>query len=407
MTVSSLEQVYGAIPVFREFTTLMDPAHYTALPDDWLIGTADIVDSTKAIASQRYKAVNMAGAAIIAAVTNGLEGREFPFAFGGDGASFAVSPAEEGVVREALAAVATWVGEDLDLSMRVALVPVSAIRSAGHDVRVARYAASENLSYAMFSGGGIGWAEAAMKRGAFAVVPAPPGTHPDLTGLSCRFEEMPSSLGLILSILIVPAPSAATHVFRREIDAIVDLVEQTPNMGRPVPAEGPQFRLLTNNTNYEARAERGGALWQRRIRVSLRTLIAYIFLKFGLKTGDFVPAVYLQQVVANSDFRKYDDGLRMVIDCTAQLADTIETAPDQGGCSRHAAVRSAPPGCSDDDVLYAVDPSQRSCALHRRCAWRICLGSDCDEGNDAAGNLELGFDRIKAGLWIFCFVAFS
>ena len=85
---------YGSIPVFRGFTSLMDPALYAPLPDDWSIGVADIVDSTKAIAAQRYKAVNMAGAAVIAAVTNALEGREFPFVFGGDGASFAVAPAD-------------------------------------------------------------------------------------------------------------------------------------------------------------------------------------------------------------------------------------------------------------------------------------------------------------------------
>ena len=83
---------YGTIPVFRGFDSLMDPALYTPLPDDWSIGVADIVESTKAIAEARYKAVNMAGAAVIAAVTNALEGREFPFVFGGDGASFAVSP---------------------------------------------------------------------------------------------------------------------------------------------------------------------------------------------------------------------------------------------------------------------------------------------------------------------------
>lgn len=78
---------YSGIPVFRGFTSLMDPALYSPLPDDWSVGVADIVDSTKAIAAQRYKAVNMAGAAVIAAVTNALEGREFPFVFGGDGAS--------------------------------------------------------------------------------------------------------------------------------------------------------------------------------------------------------------------------------------------------------------------------------------------------------------------------------
>ncbi|MCC8938256.1 DUF3095 family protein, partial [Bradyrhizobium sp. Arg68] len=97
------ENFYGGIPVFRGFARLMDPALYAPLPDDWSVGVADIVESTKAIAAQRYKAVNMAGAAVVAAVTNALEGREFPFVFGGDGASFAIAPADFDKAREALA----------------------------------------------------------------------------------------------------------------------------------------------------------------------------------------------------------------------------------------------------------------------------------------------------------------
>src|ERR1700726_109909 len=94
---------YGSIPVFRGFTSLMDPALYSPLPDDWTVGVADMVDSTKAIAAQRYKAVNMAGASVIASVTNALDGREFPFVFGGDGASFAVAPHDLERARGALA----------------------------------------------------------------------------------------------------------------------------------------------------------------------------------------------------------------------------------------------------------------------------------------------------------------
>src|SRR5271155_4031397 len=115
---------YGGIPVFRGFASLMDPALYSPLPDDWSIGVADIVESTKAIAEARYKTVNMAGAAVIASVTNALEGREFPFVFGGDGASFAVAPGGLERARQALAATATWVEESLNLVLRVALVPV-------------------------------------------------------------------------------------------------------------------------------------------------------------------------------------------------------------------------------------------------------------------------------------------
>ena len=310
---------YGGIAVFRGFTSLMDPALYSPLPEDWTVGVADIVESTKAIAAQRYKAVNMAGAAVIASITNALDGREFPFVFGGDGASFAVAPDDLASAREALAATATWVKEDLDLSMRVALVPVTAIRAQGLDVRVARFGPSANLSYAMFSGGGLGWAEAAMKRGEFAIVAAPPGTQPDLSGLSCRFEEIPAARGLILSVLVVPSPGADPNSFRKVIEDIIGLVERSPDAGRPVPSGGPPLRWPPQGVDYEARATRGGSLMKRRAAVLAYTLFAYVIMRFGITVGGFVPKTYVQQVVENSDFRKYDDGLRMILDCTQEL----------------------------------------------------------------------------------------
>ena len=318
-TPSGSDTFYGRIPVFRGFSSLMDPALYSALPDDWSIGVADIVESTKAIAEARYKAVNMAGASVIAAVANALEGREFPFVFGGDGASFAVSPEDLARTRDALAATAIWVEESLNLIMRVALVPVAAVRAQGLDVRVARFGPSPNLSYAMFSGGGLGWAETAMKRGEFAVPAAAPGTQPDLTGLSCRFEEIPSVRGLILSVLVVPARGADPLAFRKLIEDVIALVERSPDAGRPVPPGGPPLRWPPAGADFEARAARGGSLLKRRAAVLTFTLFAYLIMRFGISVGGFVPKTYVRQVVENSDFRKYDDGLRMILDCTPEL----------------------------------------------------------------------------------------
>ena len=318
-TPSGSDKFYGGIPVFRGFGSLMDPALYSPLPDDWSIGVADIVESTRAIAEARYKAVNMAGAAVIAAVTNALDGREFPFVFGGDGASFAVSPDDLERACDALAATAVWVKDDLNLVMRVALVPVAAVRAQGLDVRVARFGPSPNLSYAMFSGGGLGWAEAAMKRGEFAVQVAPSGTQPDLTGLSCRFEEIPSVRGLILSVLVVPARGADPGAFRKVIEDVIALVERSPDAGRPVPPGGPPLRWPPAGVEFEARAARGGSLFKRRAAVLAHTLFAYLIMRFGISVGGFVPKTYVQQVVENSDFRKYDDGLRMILDCTGEL----------------------------------------------------------------------------------------
>src|SRR5260370_6132740 len=310
---------YGGILVFRGLGSVMDPALYSPLPDDWSIGVADIVESTKAIAAQRYKAVNMAGASVIAAVTNALDGREFPFVFGGDGASFAVSPGDLERAREALAAPATWVKESLALVMRVALVPVAAVRANGLDFRVARFGPSPNLSYGMVSGGGLGWADAAMKRGEFAIAPASPGTEPDLTGLSCGFEEIPSVRGLILSVLVVPARGADPRAFRKLIEDVIALVERSPDAGRPVPPGGPPLRWPPAGADFEARAARGGSLLKRRAAVLTFALFAYLIMRFGLSVGGFVPETYVRPAVEDSDFRKYDDGLRMILDCTPEL----------------------------------------------------------------------------------------
>ena len=325
MAVETIESdlFYRSVPIFRGFRSLMDPTHYRPLPDDWSIGVADVVGSTKAIADNRYKAVNMAGAAIVASVTNALGGSEFPFVFGGDGASLAVSAGHREAAADALSATASWSARELGLKLRVAMVAMQEVRSHGFDVLVARYAVSEHLSYAMFSGGGIAWADAAMKRGEYAVSPAPPDTWPNLTGLSCRFREIRSARGVILSVLVSPAPNANPAAFRTLAEGLIGLIEQSPDAGRPVPAGGPGFTWPSPGAELEARTAKGDRRL-RRVKVLFETFFAYLIMRSGIRVGSFVPATYLRQVAQNSDFRKYDDGLRMVIDCSSQLADEIE-----------------------------------------------------------------------------------
>ncbi len=315
------------IPTFAAFAEIADPARYEPLPEDWLVGLSDVVRSTEAIAAGRYKAVNTAGAAVISAVSNAVGHGAFPFVFGGDGASFAVPPEWAEKARGALATTAVFVAEELDLSLRVALVPVRAIREAGLDIRVARFEASPNVTYAMFSGGGLVWAEAQVKAGAFAVPAAPAGSRPDLSGLSCRFDEMPSRRGTILSLIVRAAPGGDPARYRSVIEDVLALIEASSDMARPVPGGGPSLGW-PGGFELEARMMQrrpAGSLGLARLWVLARTAGAYLILRFRIPIGGFDPGRYLADVVANSDYRKYDDGLRMTIDCALQLADAIET----------------------------------------------------------------------------------
>lgn len=317
---------YATLPVFSGFASVTDPMVYEPLPDDWLIGLSDVVESTKAIEAGRYKVVNTAGAALIAAVTNARGRREFPYVFGGDGASFAVPGVDETLARTALAATAAWARDELDLGLRVALIPLATIRTEGFDVRVARFAPSKNVSYAMFSGGGISWAERALKAGRFAVAPAEPGARPDLNGLSCRFEEMPASRGVILSLLVAPGPRADEPSFRTLLEDFLATLNDPDEAGRPIPDRGPALSWRFGGLDLEVRALRkaGQSLALKRASVLARALAALFVFRSGMRVGRFDPGVYRQELVENSDFRKYDDGLRMTLDCTPDLADRIE-----------------------------------------------------------------------------------
>jgi len=323
---ASTSDFYQRLPVFRNFTQVADDTCFRPLPDDWMVGVADVRQSTKAIRENRYKAVNMAGAAVIASIANALKGRDFPFVFGGDGASFAVPPEDAALARQALAETATWVAEDLDLSLRIAMVSVADIRAHSHDVRVARYMPSENVSIAMFSGGGMAWADAAMKRGEIGVPPAPPGSHPDLSGLSCRYELIPSQRGQVLSLVVAPGARADPGEFRAVVEAVTRIVEKTPDASRPLPGQGLRLRWPPQGYDLEARASRraGESIRARKAKVLALTLLYFLIMRSGLRVGRFIPSKYTQELIENSDFRKFDDSLRMVLDCTPELSAEIE-----------------------------------------------------------------------------------
>jgi len=316
---------YDSLPIFEGFAKIVDPAQYRPLPEDWLIGLTDVVSSTKAIESGRYKAVNTAGASVIAAISNALESRTFPFVFGGDGASFAVSGRDEDLARSALSATAAWTRDDLDLELRAALVPMSVVREHALDVRVARYGPSKNVSFAMFSGGGLTWADSAMKQGQFVVAPAAPGTRPDLSGLSCRWDDIPAVHGLILSLIVAPV-AQGDPAFREFIGDLLADLEASSEVARPVPDAAPGMSWPPPGVDLEAHASRhdGESFFMRRLKVLIGTLLAYVVMKFGIRLGDFDPARYRREVVENSDYRKFDDNLRMTLDCTPAFADRIE-----------------------------------------------------------------------------------
>lgn len=328
MTEKPQEDFFETLPAFEEFSGVADPQHYRPLPADWALATADIVSSTGAIARGEYKAVNMAGASAISAVLNALEHRKIPFVFGGDGAVLAVPENLLGKTREALALTQVWVKEDLGLDLRAAIVPLRDIRANGHDVRVARFQASSNVTYAMFAGGGANWAEAQMKAGKYAIPAAPAGSRPDLSGLSCRWDPIAAKNGEIVSIIVTPVAEDRNAEFSSLVDDIIGIIGEQDRAGLPVPRK---FSFPPKGLNYEALASRRGSVWARKLYIIAESLMGWLIFRGNMKVGRFDAVVYKNDVAQNTDFRKFDDGLKLTVDIAPALVQRLEERLRQAG----------------------------------------------------------------------------
>ena len=359
-------QFYDALPKVSAFTALTEDAHYHDVPDDWLIGVADIVNSTEEVSAGRYKTVNMVGAAVISAVMNGLNGRAFPFVFGGDGASFAVPPDARECVQTAMSEVVRWAEEAFQIGLRAALVPVSEAVRAGLPVRIARFQASAGIDYAMFSGGGLMWAENQMKSGNWLVTKAPAGAAPDLSGLSCRWAHMPARQGVILSLVVAPVQGAKSADVAQVYRAVIDAAEVLDRAGHPADDNGMKARWPAAGTGLEAQAAKGnGSLRLAKAKVLLESFFAWALIKTGWSLAGFDARRYARVVAQNADFRKLDDGLKMTLDCDPATQATLEgilAKAAEAGIVRYgtstqteAMMTCIVPSIMTDDHLHFID----------------------------------------------------
>jgi hypothetical protein len=325
---------YQALAPFDSFDEVTRRGRYRPLPDDWIIAVADVSHSTEAIRQGRYREVNTAGAAVLAAVSNALPDLQFPFTFGGDGASFAAPGAYSSIIKDTLAKTAAWAEDALGLTLRIAVIPIADIRARHLDVLVARFAPSPNVTYAMFAGGGLAWAERELKQGGYAVPRAPVGETADLTGLSCQFAPISTRHGVILSLIVIP---------RDDPTSFVDLIQELLRTLRaydpglhPLPAEGPLPAWTGGHLDHAIKTGSRKTPFAAWAAKCVRAIVARVGTLLGIPIGGFHEARFRRELVENTDFRKFDDGLRMTLDCSAELADVIdarlEEAQRRGAC---------------------------------------------------------------------------
>ena len=125
------------------------------MPEDWTVFIADIKNSTQAIEHGKYKEVNLIGAASITLSIQALKNADFPFVFGGDGASLCIPPQHTKLVSAELAKLIRFADDNFSLQLRVACIPVKEIYQANKQLLVSKLEITNGRFIALFRGGGL------------------------------------------------------------------------------------------------------------------------------------------------------------------------------------------------------------------------------------------------------------
>ena len=315
---------YRDLPVLESFAQTIETARHAQVPGDWWIVVADVIGSTKVIEAGGYKKVNTVGVACIAAVINVDRSVEMPFVFGGDGATFAVPDSLLERVVPALREAQRLSRESFELLLRVGLVRVSRLLDNDLPVRLAKIRSSPNVSQPTLSGRGWEEAERMVKDpladGVLRVQEFEGPCEGSFEGFECRWQGVPSFQDHKLALLVA-AVSEDTEAnmasYRKLSDKIAQIYGDISSY-HPLRAERMSLSFNPRQLSHEWRVRSSRLdLWGR-IRYFARMILlnlagAWLFArKKDTKTVRW--SHYIDEMVENTDFRKFDGMLRMVID---------------------------------------------------------------------------------------------
>jgi hypothetical protein len=321
----SSQDFYAGLPVLSGFDAVTDIANFLPLPLDWHVATCDVRNSTLAVQAGNYKHVNTVGASAVTAMLNAAGALEIPFVFEGDGSAFCVPPELLEDAKAALAKTQQMAKSSFGLDLRVATVPLTAIRAAGHDILVARVRVSENYIQAAFAGGGMAYADKYMKDPSTAplceVKPDSVAARGSLEGLECRWQDIPSRHGETVSLMVRALATdtwQATTLYKAVIAKVHEIYGTdeachplTPPLTSLVPTLSA--RQLGNEVGVRA-ADRGRfGKWLYLLRTRWFVVLGWFLMQFGLKTRETDWSRYKETLYKNTDVRKFNDIYRQIL----------------------------------------------------------------------------------------------
>ena len=327
---SETEHFYRNLPEIHTFSEIVELDHYSPLPDDWLVVATDIRGSTQAIEAGQYKSVNMAGACAIAAICNDFPDLEIPFVFGGDGATLAIPDVGRdhimGLLKFCKEATESVFGLELAAGCRT----MGELRENGKEIKIGKFRLSEHVQQAIFWGSGVDYIEEVIKLPEnnldnFSMVEA------DFTGLECRWNEIPSEKDEILSIIIKSVIEDEHQRSRFYKDCFKKIENIYGSADQYAPVKEDKMSLASNpkKLTSEILIRSYPSTFLKKVTYFMKLmymqLAGFYLMKNKIETKNTNWGDYKPDFVRNADFRKFSDGLKLVVSGTVEQRFELRT----------------------------------------------------------------------------------
>lgn len=325
---------YRLLPALASFSDAAEGRQQADVPPDWWIVIADIAGSTRAIETGAYKDVNTVGVACIAAVVNVDRSLELPYIFGGDGATFAIPAKLRDAVLPALRAAQKLAREAFNLHLRVGLVPVGELAAQGYGVKLGKLRISPHVTQPVLYGRGWEEAERRLKSGAPAgVLQVNENDGPaegSFEGFECRWQAVPSFNDHKLALLVAATggDAQANLATFAEVLRQIELIYGDVAQYHPLRVDRMRLALRPRTLSQEWRVRTQGLSLLERLgylaNMVWLNLAGSVLFALDRDTESVRWSRYRDELVHNSDFRKFDGMLRMVIDGSDAQAAQLE-----------------------------------------------------------------------------------
>jgi hypothetical protein len=382
---SSTGDFYDRLPAVDSFSAGLGGMS-APVPDDWYVVMTDVVSSMKAIESGKYKTVNIAGSLPIIAIARVIGTLRRPFVFGGDGMTFLVGPEHIAEVRRVLARVVRDIGNLYDLEVRAVSIPVKLLYRDGGAISVSKVKVSDQYYQAFLRGSGVKLAEDLMKSvspeaASFRIPVAEDQESVNYEGFTCRWADVPSATGITAALIVEPRESGDPAAIMASIEEILGSDEsyhplrvESMRMGGGDSTWREPFRV--NSGGRKNLRYRIGTFFESIMIFMIRLVYA---LKIPIRSGINEVWRVKEQNIENSDFRKYEEAIKMIIslerDQLTRLRDMLETARQAGS------------------LYFGIHESDKA---HLTCIATVETGDDVHFVDAADGGYALAAKELKA-----------